>query len=365
MVTSSDTLKRELKELTEIHGVAGSEIRVEQYLADKLCGTKAHVYSDAMGNLIAETGEGSYKVGVYAHMDEVGLIVRRISPLGLIYFDIVGNIDERVMPGSEWDILTTKGTIVRGVIGNKSRHLQNDADKAATFTYRDFAIDVGASNLQDVQNMGIQVGCPIAFPTKCTFYDNGAVLAKALDNRIACLILLEAIRRLDGQLKNIQLCGFFTAQEEIGARGAKVVGFGKGLKASVTIDTLPVQNYDHAQFGEPELNKGPDLRLVDWHPSTKLGMFSNKKLVELIKASAEHKNIPYQTDVITGTFLDSCTAHLSEGGIPGCSICIPRRYSHTAVELSHWSDINYAIDLLCEFLTELDQEPIQFGHIYQ
>jgi len=359
-------LKALLKNLAETPGVSGQEEFVREVIVQALAATGAGIREDVMGNLLVRIGNSAgRRVGIYAHMDEVGLIVRRIGANGLIYFDIVGNIDERILLGSEVDIVTVSGRVVRGVIGNKSRHLQSADDASKGVSYKKLGIDVGAFSDGEVAAMGIEVGCQVVFSTRCSFFENGTVLGKALDNRVSCMVLIEAIRRLKDKLKNIELIGMFTVQEEVGARGARTAGFGLGLEQSITLDNVPIQNRDDIEYGEPELGHGPVIRLVDWSPNIKFGMISNKRIVERLKKVAKEAGLPHKTDVLTGTYLDSAMAHLTGGGIPSGSICIPRRYAHSAVEMCRLDDMENTIELLCAYLESIDREPMEFGRIYQ
>jgi len=360
-----ENLKRLVKALTNTHGISGMEQDVRDLIVSEIQSDCFALREDVLGNLIASVGaKGGYKIGVYAHMDEVGMIVRRISGRGMIHFDIVGSIDERIFIGSKVEIKTEGGKIIPGVIGNKSRHLQTSSDLSANVALNQMAIDVGAQSANEVIEMGIEVGCPIMFDTKCHFYDNNTVLAKALDNRIGCTVLITAINELNKKLENTTLYGIFTCQEEVGARGASVAGFGLDLDLCITLDTVPVQNTEQVVEGEVNLGGGPVIRLLDWNAGTKLGMITDKKISQRLRQVAQSAEIPHQIDVLSSTYLDSSTAHLTGSGIPGGSICFPRRYSHTAVEMSNMNDVESAVKLLCEFILSLDKAPIVFGKNY-
>ncbi len=88
--------------------------------------------------------------------------------------------------------------------------------------------------------------------------------------------------------------------------------------------------------------------------------FIKSRLLEV----AQRKKIPYQVDVLTSTFLDSSRVHLTAGGIPGGSICFPRRYAHSAVEVGHLNDIRNGLELLASFVLTLEDEPLHFGKSY-
>jgi putative aminopeptidase FrvX len=93
-------------------------------------------------------------------------------------------------------------------------------------------------------------------------------------------------------------------------------------------------------------------------------MFTHSSIKERLLEVAEKQGIPCQKDVLTSTYLDSSTVHLTAGGIPGGSICFPRRYSHSPVEMSHLADIENGLKLLIAFIMSLEEEPIQFGKTY-
>jgi putative aminopeptidase FrvX len=106
------------------------------------------------------------------------------------------------------------------------------------------------------------------------------------------------------------------------------------------------------------------IRLFDWHPSTKLGMFTHRAIRDRLLQVAKDEGIAHQVDVLTSTYLDSSQAHLTAGGIPGGSICFPRRYAHGPVELSHLDDIEAGLKLLIAFMKSVDAQPIKFGKKY-
>ena len=87
------------------------------------------VETDIMGSSIAVlNGEGSPKVMISGHIDEIGFMVQYISEDGYIYFSTIGGIDRHVLPGQRVWIKTKKGKVL-GVIGRKPIHLLEDAER--------------------------------------------------------------------------------------------------------------------------------------------------------------------------------------------------------------------------------------------
>lgn len=357
-----EEIKVLLKELVDTPAIAGFESGIRNKITDHIVEACDELWEDSFGNLIAKIGKNNnYKIGIYAHMDEVGLIVRKITGIGLIYFELMGMIDEKILPGLQVDLISKDGTPITGVIGNKSKHLQTDEDMKNGISYKTLVIDVGARSAQEVYDMGVDVGSQIVFKDNCTFYENETVMSKALDDRLGCLTLIHVLRELSNKLENITLYGFFTAQEEIGAKGASVVADGMNLDMFICLDTCPVLTGTDITEGDVDLNGGPVIRLIDSMPAFTKGMISNPEIVKRLRSVAEQNEIAYQADVLHSTYLDSSMAQLTDNGIPGGSICFPRRYSHTPIEMSSMNDVVKAIELLCKTIESIDETPIIFG----
>ncbi|MCB2190446.1 MAG: M42 family metallopeptidase [Deltaproteobacteria bacterium] len=354
-----------LEELTQLAGPSGGEEAVREFIAEALKDHCTGLWEDPLGNLVAKVGPGeACKVGVLAHMDEVGFIVSAITDAGLIKFELVGSIDPRCLPGCEVDIVCDDHSLRRGVIGQESRHLQGLTSQGAVSTHKSMLIDVGVSSYQEVRELKIDIGSRIVFATKFHAYPNGTLKAKALDDRIGCAVLIEALTSLAHKLKNTTFYGYFTIQEEIGAKGARVVAFDTRPDLTITVDTVPTKNPDQICPRDVEIKRGPVIRLFDWVPGYKYGMFTHRLIRNRLREVAAEDQIPYQTDVLTSTFLDSSQVHLTAQGIPSGSICIPRRYAHAPVELCHLDDVVNGQRLLSDFILSLDKQPLRFGKKY-
>jgi endoglucanase len=273
-------------------------------------------------------------------------------------------IDSRCLLGCPVNVVALNGLLIPGVIGNKSRHLQTEEEARAQVSHKNLWIDIGAASRQEVLKQGIGIGSGVVFSTPFHAYDNGAITGKALDNRISCAVLIEALKRLAPKLKETTVLGMFTIQEEIGAKGAQVVAFDERPIMTITLDNVPTQNPNDVRPGDVDLNQGPVIRIFDFYPPLAFGMFTHPLIKDRLLEVATRENIRFQTDVLTATYLDSSQAHLTAGGIPGGSICFPRRYSHSPVEMSHLNDIQSGLQLLVKFIESLEGDPIRFGKNY-
>jgi hypothetical protein len=87
-----------LKQLSEAFGVSGAEGEVRDVLRQDLYNV-GKTKTDALGNLyIQKTAKHNKPILMLcAHMDEVGLMVKHIENNGLLRFDTVGGIDDRIL----------------------------------------------------------------------------------------------------------------------------------------------------------------------------------------------------------------------------------------------------------------------------
>lgn len=245
----TNSLKELLKKLAESPGPPGQEQQVRNIIIDELRPFCRELREDPFGNLIAKVGtDDGYKVCVLAHMDEVGLIVSGITDNGLIGFELVGGLDVRCLLSREVDIINKDGELIRGVIGSESFHFQTEGRLKKQVSHKQLLIDIAANSVNEVLEQRIDIGCGIVFATKFRIYPNGTILGKALDNRIGCSVLIEAMKSLSSSLAATSLYGMFTCQEEIGAKGARVVAFDSRPKMTITLDTVATKNPERLQL---------------------------------------------------------------------------------------------------------------------
>jgi endoglucanase len=66
----------------------------------------------------------------------------------------------------------------------------------------------------------------------------------------------------------------------------------------------------------------------------------------LLIETAEAEGIPYQLVVHDRSTTDASAIHLESGGIPTGIVTIPRRYSHSPVEVADMRDVTATLELL-------------------
>lgn len=97
-------MKELLRELTALPGTCGFESDVAKYLYKRVKKTADEAYIDGLGNLIAmkQGGRPGPTLMLSAHIDEVGFMVKKIEPSGLLRFEKLGGHDDRVCYQSMW-----------------------------------------------------------------------------------------------------------------------------------------------------------------------------------------------------------------------------------------------------------------------
>jgi len=339
------------KKLVEISGGSGFEEKVIEFIAAELKRSLQDVSVDPMGNVIGKTGKGKKSVMICAHSDEVGMLVKYIAPKGYIYFDLNGMIDERVLLSTRVDICSDKG-IYTGVVGVKNRHLLTAEDLKRPISISDLWIDVGAEGAEEVRRWGIEIGDPIVFHPNFQKIGKDTILSKAIDNRAGCAILIDLAERMKSKKIDYQLFFVAATQEEVGSRGAKVAAQTLKPDIAIVIDTVPASDpITPPQQATSECGKGPVIRSMDVN-ALGWGTIYSKKIRERLIHTALKNRIPLQKDIFR-TWTDASTIHTSGRGIPCGGLYIPRRYSHSPMELVKWSDVERTANLLYLFLKEL------------
>ncbi len=339
-----------LEELSNAFGPSGCEDDVRRLLARALRGKVDDLQADALGNLIAfKRGSGPgprLKVMVDAHTDEVGLMITRIEKNGLLGFQAIGGIDDR--------LLLAKGVVIGdkripGVILSPPVHLTKPEQREQIITINQLAIDMGASSEEEAKSL-VKIGDYATFDTRFQVLDAEGlrtVKGKALDDRAGCAA---AAALADGEYP-VDLYLSFNAQEEVGLRGARVAAFriepdvAFALEGTICDDTPKDQDVSPTT----RLGQGPAITIMDH------SFIADRRLVRLLVDTAQARGIPYQFKQpgVGGT--DAGAIHLSRTGVPSAAIAVPCRYIHSPVSLLSLNDLDHLVSLMKAALVALPE----------
>lgn len=330
-----------LEKLSNAHGVSGSEGSVVSIIRKELRGCVDEIREDTMGNLIAIKKGNKFRVMLAAHMDEIGLMVKYVDDKGFIRFVALGGWYDPVLFTQRVVLHSTKGPVY-GVVGGKPVHMMNDEERKKGVKIDDMFIDVGATNKQEVEVLGIDVGTPITIDREVRDLAGGRVTGKAFDNRAGVAMLIKAMQEVKSPLT---ICAVFTVQEEVGLKGARTSAYDLDPDCAIATDvTIPGDHPGIDMKDAPvEMGKGPVVTIVD---ASGRGLIADRKVVSWLKAAADAENIPVQLEVGSGGTTDATSIHLTKGGIPSTTISVPARYIHSPVEVIDMKDLEAAVQLL-------------------
>ena len=352
-----DRVGRIIEELANAPGPSGFEGAVRTIVARELSAAGATVTTDGLGSVIGVMRGTSDRprIMLVAHMDEVGLMVRRVDSDGYLRVQMLGGYSERALADKRWTILTHKGPIP-AVSGLKSVHITSGDESRRASTQTDVFLDVGAKSAEEVESMGIRVGDPVAPWSPFTVLAGGRYAAKAFDDRIGCALLVETARRLKERNLRPPATIYFvgSVQEEVGLRGSRTAtetvkpDLGMALEVGVAGDH-PGVSPDEAQSS---LGGGPSIFLYE------SSMLPNLKLRDLFVRVAREKSIPLQMDIISRYGQDASQIQTHATGTPTIAFSVPTRYLHTHTSMIDRSDFDRAVELLVTVLMQLDQKAV-------
>ncbi len=339
-----------LQQLSEAPGPSGREEAVRQVVVEAI---QDHVDSyrvDALGNCIAlKKGTGQVSAGrpqrvmISAHMDEVALMVIKITSEGLLRFRKIGGIDDRVLPSKR--VLVGEKR-VPGVIGCKPVHLLKEAERGQVTSSDDLYIDIGTTSSAAAERL-VQPGDYAVFDTPYEAWPQGPLVkGKAFDDRAGCAVLVELLR---GDPYPFDLYGVFTVQEEVGLRGARVAAYAVNPDAAIALEGTICDDMPKKKDISPTtmLGHGPSITLMD------RSVIADRRLVKLLVETAQAEGIPYQfkQPLMGGT--DAGAIHLAREGVPTTVVSIPSRYIHSPVTLLSLEDLENTLKLMRAALVKL------------
>jgi putative aminopeptidase len=353
-----DRIKRWTEELMMIPGLSGFEGPVRRYIRGQLGEMGIESRTDMLGNLIA-TIEGDVKlpsVMLIAHMDQLGLIVRKIEASGLIRAERVGGVPERALAAQEVLLSVGAGISVPGIIANKSHHATTPEEKYRVVPYQELYIDCGFASAEEALKAGINVGTPIVYAPNFVELAGGRIGGTSVDDRAACAVMLELAKatRDISPLPTIHLV--FSVLEEFNLRGA--VTAAQVLQPDICIQldlALATDTPDMGQRGDVRLGAGPVMSMFSFHGRGTLnGCIPHPALVQLFQGTADAQNITLQRSAHIGALTETSYVQLVGKGVACIDMGFPARYTHSALEVCDLADLEGLTRLLTAALKRID-----------
>jgi len=310
---------------------------------------------DGMGSIIATQGATGPRIMIDAHMDELGGMIRRITPNGFLTMQMLGGWLDQALVDQRWIILGAKGP-VHAVTGIRDVHVTPQEERTHVFAREQMFLDVGVKSAEEVRGLGIEAGDPVV-PDSPFVILNGTdeYLGKAWDDRVGCAVVVETMRRLANTPHQARLFFVITTQEEVGLRGAHTAAefvkpdIGVALEAGVVGDVFGA----HPEESQAKLGAGPGLFLFD------TSALPNRKFVQFVKETARAQQIPLQLDLVQGYGDDSAEIQKSTAGVPTVNLVVPTRYTHAHNGIISRKDFDRTVDLMVALLGGMDDAKVR------
>ncbi len=327
-------MKKIIKQLVEAYGPSGHEEQVRALIKKEIRALADEIRTDTLGNLIAfKKGNGKgRRIMLSAHMDEIGVIVSYIDNKGFLRINPIGG-------GQPLYEVTGRVRFADGTTGVIGMEKQDDQSKIPVIDK--LFVDVGATGRKDCP---VKVGDAACFDRQMV-ETGGNLIAKSMDDRIGCAVLIGVMKALKNSPHDIYFV--FSVQEEVGLRGATTSAFGILPELGIAVDVTACPDTPEAPHKMAvELGKGPAIKIKD------AGMLAAPKIKDWMIETAERRRIPYQLEVLPFGATDARAMQTTQSGVLSGCLSIPCRYVHSTSETVSYSDVQNAVKLLTAMLVK-------------
>jgi endoglucanase len=322
-----------LKKLMFTSGVSGRENGICQLIKKEVEPYADEITVDAVGNLIVRKKGNGKKIMFAAHMDEIGFFVTTIDSKGFAHISPVGGIN--YISASFTEVVSEKGVYGALVPSSKS----GEAPKA-----EDVYIDIGAKNKKQAEKY-VSIGDYFVVAPKFRRLLNNRYIGRPFDDRIGCLILIEALKNIK-ESKN-DLYFVFTVQEEVGLRGSKPASYNVSPDIGIALDVTGTGDKLGGGKMEVSLGKGCAIKIKD------SSVICSHEIVSKMRELAKENNIKYQDEMLPAGGTDTAAMQITGKGAKVGAISIPSAFIHSGVEMIDMADVKEAIKLTTVLAKEL------------
>ena len=323
-------MMKTLTELVGAFGPTGCEKEISDVIEKLAEPYVDEISRDTLGNLICHKKGSGPRVMFSAHMDSIGLAATHIDDKGFVHVGALGGVSPK-------EVLYTPVRFQNGVRGLVCA--PEDADMAK-LKVSDLLVDIGAADEAEAKTL-VKVGDAAVYDTS-TSVAAGRIISPYLDDRIACLVLLMAMERLEKTDNDLYFV--FSVQEEVGCRGAKTAAWAIDPDYGIAVDVTGADDEPGSKHTASSLcGKGAAVKVMDG------SVICAPALVEKLMALGAEKGIPVQRDVLQFGGTDAGPIQATRAGVYAGGISIPCRYVHTPTELVDQGDVKACAELVAAF----------------
>jgi putative aminopeptidase FrvX len=336
-----------LKNLLETPSPSGFERPIQDVVRAWAKNYAHDVRTDRHGNVLAVLNpEGSPRIMLAGHCDQIALMVEHIDDSGFLYVQPIGGWDIQILLGQNLTVWTANGPL-NAVVARRATHLLTNEERNKVPLFTDLWLDIGVKDRKEAEQI-VELGDPVTFALGYRELRNDFAVSPGMDDKVGLWTVMETLRLLaDRPLEAAVYC-VSTVQEEIGLRGATTSAYGIHPTVGIAVDVChatDTPSNDKKLVGDTKLGSGPVLFR---------GPNINPRVFERLVAAAQAKETPVQVrGVPRATGTDANAIQLSRDGVAAALIGIPNRYMHSPVEVVSLSDLESAATILAEFCSSV------------
>ena len=335
-------LKETILSLCGLMSVSGNE-KVASAELEALVGSGFDEHRvDPMGNhlFVKKCGrENAPKILLDTHFDEIGMMVTGIKEGGFVTVTNVGGVDTRILQAGEVVIYGKEP--VYGVFTSTPPHFRKPGESDKLSPMDQLYIDTGYTKeaLEEI----VPLGTPVGFKPVYGELMNGRIYGKAFDDKACGACVVWALSDIPADQLAGDVYFLFSAEEEVGCRGAATAAFG------VSPDYALIMDVTHAAV--PEV-KERNLSPFDSGVVVEVAAATDRKLTFMVKELCDKGEIPYTVQACPGsTGTNANVLGMSIDGIPSVLCSLPLKSMHSAAEVISLKDAEALGNLTKAFVT--------------
>lgn len=162
-----------------------------------------------------------YTVGLSAHVDTLGAMVRSIKDSGTLRFTSIGGYMMSTVEGEYCKIHTRDGKVYDGTVltTQPSVHVYSEAKtQKREEANMEIRIDEQVKSKEDVEALGIATGDYVSFDSRTAIMENGFIKSRHLDDKAGVAVLFGLMELLKSHMiiPNNNIMVFISTYEEVG-----------------------------------------------------------------------------------------------------------------------------------------------------
>lgn len=214
----TDYAVEKLKELTAIPSPTGFTKQATDWLLAEFAAMGFSAERNKKGCVLVDIGGEGKEVGIAAHVDTLGAMVRHIKDNGRLRLSRLGGFRFDTADGENFTLHTRDGSVYTGVLLNAEPSVHVAEPSERTEDKMELLLDENVKSKEEVKALGIEVGDFAAPDPRTVVTASGYIKSRFLDDKASSVLLLALAKAVaDGEIQlNCHVYLYFTVYEEVG-----------------------------------------------------------------------------------------------------------------------------------------------------